>query len=46
MVNIVNLLEVYSLEEILEYNDITVEELLEMLLEIGYIKIPEVEPLE
>lgn len=46
MVNILHILEVYSLEEILEYNDITVEELLEMLLEIGYIKIPEVEPLE
>ncbi len=41
-----NLLEVYTLEEILEYNDITVEELLEMLLETGYIKLPEVEPLE
>ena len=46
MVNILHLLEVYTLEEILAYNDLTVEELLEMLLEIGYIKLPEVEPLE
>jgi hypothetical protein len=46
MVDIVKFLEVYSLEEILAYNDLTVEELLEMLIESGYIKLPEVEPLE
>jgi hypothetical protein len=46
MVDIVKFLEVYTLEEILAYNDLTVEELLEMLIESGYIKLPEVEPLE
>lgn len=46
MVDIVKFLEVYSLEEILAYNDLTVEELLEMLIESGYIKLPVVEPLE
>lgn len=46
MVNIVNLLDVYSFEEILAYNDLTIEELLEMLVELKYIKVPDVEPLE
>lgn len=46
MVDIVKFLEVYTLDEILAYNDLTVEELLEMLIESGYIKLPEVEPLE
>ncbi len=46
MANIEYLLQVYTLEEILEYNDITVEELLEWLVKVEYIKLPEVEPLE
>ena len=39
-------LEVYSLEEILEYNDITEEELLMFLLDERFLKLPDVEPLD
>lgn len=46
MINIPNLLDVYTLEEILEYNDLTPEEVIELLYRAGYIKLPEVEPLE
>jgi len=46
MADIVNLLDVYTFEEILAFNDLTIEELLEQLVEMKYIKLPEVEPLE
>jgi hypothetical protein len=38
-------LDIYTLEEILDYNDVTVSELLVMLVQDGTIKLPEVEPL-
>lgn len=41
-----NALELYSLEDILEYNDITPEDALEFLVEQGYVNLPEIEPLE
>lgn len=39
-------LETYSLEEILELNDLTAEDCLEFLVEEGFVKMPDVEPLE
>jgi len=39
-------LDVYTLEELLEHNDITTEECLEYLVETRFVKLPEVEPLE
>lgn len=39
-------LETYSLEEILELNDLTAEDCLEFLVEEGYIALPEIKPLE
>lgn len=41
-----NALELYSLEEILEYNDISPEDALEFLVEEEFITLPEVEQLE
>jgi len=41
-----SLLETYTLEEILEINDLTPEECLEYLVEGKLIHIPEVIPLE
>jgi len=41
-----HLLEIYSLEEILELNDITPEEALEYLVNQEFIKLPEIQPLE
>ncbi len=38
MADIVNLLDVYTFEEILAFNDLTIEELLEQLVEMKYIK--------
>jgi hypothetical protein len=38
-------LELYTLEEILEHNDLLVSELLLRLLQDGTITLPEVEPL-
>lgn len=38
------LLEIYTLEEILERSDVTQEEALEALYELGLIKLPEVTP--
>lgn len=40
------ILDTYSLEEILELNDLTTEEALEHLVKIGYIRLPEIQPLE
>lgn len=39
-------LETYSLEEILEFNDLTTEDCLEFLVEEGYLELPEIKPLE
>lgn len=41
-----NALEVYTLEEILEYNDISPEDALEFLVDERFITLPEIEPLE
>lgn len=38
------LLETYSLEEILERSDLTTEEVLDVLYEMGYLKLPEAMP--
>lgn len=39
------ILEVYDLSEIIEYNDLTQEEVLEYLVDTGFIKLPEIIPL-
>lgn len=39
-------LDAYSLEEILELNDRTTEETLEFLVEHGYIRLPDLKPLD
>ena len=38
-------LEIYTLEEILELNDLSVEEALSILISEGYISLPEVLPI-
>lgn len=40
------ILEVYSLEDILELNDVTNEDCLEFLVEEGYLNLPKIKPLE
>ena len=40
------ILETYSLEEILELNDKTQEEALEFLVTQGFLKLPDIQPLE
>lgn len=40
------LLEVYSLEDILELNDKTTEDCLEFLIEEGFIDLPRIKPLD
>lgn len=40
------ILETYSLEEILELNDLTAEDCLEYLVEEGYIDLPDITPLD
>lgn len=40
-----NVLEVYSLEEILEINGITEEEVLEFLVEQEFVNLPDPKPL-
>lgn len=40
------LLETYTLEDILELNDITEEEALDFLVTQGFLVLPEVQPLE
>lgn len=40
------LLETYSLDELLEQNDLTEEDVLVALSEQGLIQLPEVQPLE
>lgn len=45
MTEYTDILETYSLEEILELNDLSTEDCLEFLVEEGYIELPEVKPL-
>jgi len=40
------ILDVYSLEDILELNDVTTEEALIFLIEENFIKLPDIKPLE
>ena len=40
------ILETYSLEDILELNDLTAEECLEFLVDEGYLDLPEIKPLD
>lgn len=40
------ILEVYDLSEIIEYNDLTQEEVLEYLVENKILTLPEIKPLE
>jgi len=39
-------LQTYSLTEILEYNDLPEEEILELLVEYGIIKLPKIKPVD
>lgn len=39
-------LEVYSLEEILELNDLTTEDVLDYLVTQGFVRLPEIQPLD
>lgn len=41
-----SILEVYTLEDILELNDKTEEDCLEYLVDQGYVKLPQIQPLE
>ncbi len=45
-VSLATLLEVYTLEELLELNDKTEEECLEFLVEEKFIKLPNIKPLD
>jgi len=40
------ILETYSLEDILELNDLTAEECLEFLVDEGFVDLPEIKPLD
>jgi hypothetical protein len=40
------ILETYSLEEILELNDLTTEDALEFMVEEKYLTLPDVQPLD
>lgn len=40
------ILDVYSIEDILELNDLTTEDLLIYLVEEGFLSLPNVKPLE
>lgn len=42
---VLSLLEIYTLEQILDYNDLTVEEAITMLFLEGYIELPEIKPI-
>lgn len=39
-------LEAYSLEEILELNDVTEEEALDFLVTQGFLRLPDIKPLD
>lgn len=45
-INYTAILDVYSLEDILELNDVTTEEALEFMVEEDFIKLPVIKPLE
>lgn len=40
------ILDVYSIEDILELNDVTTEDCLEFLVEEGFVNLPKIKPLE
>lgn len=40
------ILETYTLEDILELNDKTTEDCLEYLVEEGYVRLPNIKPLD
>ncbi len=44
--NYANILETYTLEEILELNDKTTEDCLEFLVEEGFVRLPSIKPLD
>lgn len=44
MDRIIKILEAYSLEEIIEYNDEEISDILYYLVKEGKLKLPEVEP--
>lgn len=44
--NYAAILDVYSLEEILEQNDLTTEDALEFMVEEEFVKLPDITPLE
>lgn len=46
MVRIDKILETYTLEEILEYNDLTEEEVLSLLLEQDIVQLPTPTPVD
>lgn len=46
MTHYATILDVYSLEDILELNDKTSEDCLEYLVEEGYVTLPDIQPLE
>lgn len=46
MADYANALETYSLEEILELNDVTEEEALEFMVEENFIKLPSIRSLD
>lgn len=45
MTELTDVLETYSLEELLELNDLTTEDCLEFLVEEGFISLPDIKPL-
>lgn len=46
LTNAEKVLQTYSLDEILELNDLTEADLLDLLIENGLIELPEVMPLD
>lgn len=46
MPNYAAILDVYSLEDILDHNDITVEDCLIFLCEEGFLHLPSVNPID
>ena len=40
------ILETYTISELLELNDLTDEDVLKLLVESGYVALPEILPLE
>lgn len=45
-VNYSAILDVYSLEQLLEFNDLTLEEALQFMLDAEFLKLPDIKPLE